>query len=499
MPHAAFFAFLVLALSHVFWLKAAPAGRGAASGTSRAAEQDDGESTHGSIVQPLGGRFAPKTFRPNSAGVRLAVLAHARSRRQSHMEHTVLIVDDHPAFRRTARLLLEAEGFDVLGEAADGASAVEAAKRLSPQLVLLDVQLPDIDGFEVAPQITNGGGGPAVVMCSSHDGSDFGVARRDAAAHAGSLPRASSAASDCGSCSCDRPSADADRHSGSRSRRRRRGRRDHERGQRRAAVRALAGRRLGIHRRRASTTGGGGPTFASASCSCLTGFAMILSLLAVAHSDIYIVGELLGPLPIILLIHVLLAFPTGRVEGRLPRFLVGLAYFDGVLQQVLYILSWNPDFTDDGDHPNPLLLIHSRTFFDVVTITQTVIGVFGMAGIAVVLIGRYRSAALPTKRILKPVFIAGVLTLGHALRLAPGRRVRLPRRHARGHHRRARDDGARRRAARLRRRAGARAAGPGRRGERPDAHRQRRRRPARAARRRARRPDARARLLAARG
>ncbi len=52
------------------------------------------------------------------------------------MEHTVLIVDDHPAFRRTARLLLEAEGFDVLGEAADGVSAVEAAKRLSPELDL---------------------------------------------------------------------------------------------------------------------------------------------------------------------------------------------------------------------------------------------------------------------------------------------------------------------------------------------------------------------------
>jgi DNA-binding NarL/FixJ family response regulator len=90
------------------------------------------------------------------------------------MPHTVLIVDDHPAFRRTARLLLEAEGFDVLGEAADGASAIEAATRLSPELILLDVQLPDIDGFHVAQQITAAAGAPAVVMCSSHDVSDFG-------------------------------------------------------------------------------------------------------------------------------------------------------------------------------------------------------------------------------------------------------------------------------------------------------------------------------------
>jgi DNA-binding NarL/FixJ family response regulator len=89
-------------------------------------------------------------------------------------EMNVLIVDDHPSFRANARALLEAEGFEVVGEAADGASALQAAAELSPQVVLLDVQLPDMDGFEVATRLTNGGGGPAVVLVSSRDGSDFG-------------------------------------------------------------------------------------------------------------------------------------------------------------------------------------------------------------------------------------------------------------------------------------------------------------------------------------
>jgi DNA-binding NarL/FixJ family response regulator len=86
----------------------------------------------------------------------------------------VLIVDDHPSFRTNARAVLEAEGFDVVGEAEDGASGIDAVARLEPQLVLLDVHLPDIDGFEVAARLTNGGGGPAVVLVSSRDGSDFG-------------------------------------------------------------------------------------------------------------------------------------------------------------------------------------------------------------------------------------------------------------------------------------------------------------------------------------
>jgi DNA-binding NarL/FixJ family response regulator len=88
--------------------------------------------------------------------------------------HRVLIVDDHPSFRATARVLLEAEGFDVVGEAADGASALTEAGRLQPEVVLLDVQLPDIDGFDVAARLTGHDGGPVVILVSSRDSSDFG-------------------------------------------------------------------------------------------------------------------------------------------------------------------------------------------------------------------------------------------------------------------------------------------------------------------------------------
>ena len=70
------------------------------------------------------------------------------------MTRTVLIVDDHPSFRATARAVLEAEGFDVVGEARDGAEPVELAAALHPDVVLLDVQLPDSTGFEVAAELS---------------------------------------------------------------------------------------------------------------------------------------------------------------------------------------------------------------------------------------------------------------------------------------------------------------------------------------------------------
>lgn len=87
---------------------------------------------------------------------------------------TVLIVDDHPSFRATARALLEAEGFEVVGEAKDGASALECARSLHPDLILLDVQLPDTDGFAVASRLTANGNAPAIVLTSSRDAADFG-------------------------------------------------------------------------------------------------------------------------------------------------------------------------------------------------------------------------------------------------------------------------------------------------------------------------------------
>jgi DNA-binding NarL/FixJ family response regulator len=87
---------------------------------------------------------------------------------------TVLIVDDHPSFRASARAMLEAGGFDVVGEAEDGVHALEAVERLHPDVVLLDVQLPDFDGFEVCSRLKANGDGPAVVLTSSRDGADYG-------------------------------------------------------------------------------------------------------------------------------------------------------------------------------------------------------------------------------------------------------------------------------------------------------------------------------------
>jgi DNA-binding NarL/FixJ family response regulator len=90
------------------------------------------------------------------------------------MAYTVLIVDDHPSFRASARIVLESEGFEVVGEAEDGASAITQWTRLRPEVVLLDVQLPDTDGFHVCAELMLHDGSPKVILTSSRDSSDFG-------------------------------------------------------------------------------------------------------------------------------------------------------------------------------------------------------------------------------------------------------------------------------------------------------------------------------------
>jgi DNA-binding NarL/FixJ family response regulator len=117
--------------------------------------------------------------RPALAQVRLSVLEDAAGAFTIAlaMTRTVLIVDDHPSFRASARMLLESEGFDVIGEAEDGASALRAVEELRPDVVLLDVQLPDIDGIEVAARLSENGSGPAIVLTSSRDLADLGLVR----------------------------------------------------------------------------------------------------------------------------------------------------------------------------------------------------------------------------------------------------------------------------------------------------------------------------------
>lgn len=104
------------------------------------------------------------------------------------MAASVLIVDDDAGFRAWATVLLERGGYAVVSEAVDGASAVEAARRLHPEVVLLDIQLPDGDGFEVAPRLCGGGSGPAVVLISTRDASDYGRRIEDSCA-LGFLPK----------------------------------------------------------------------------------------------------------------------------------------------------------------------------------------------------------------------------------------------------------------------------------------------------------------------
>jgi DNA-binding NarL/FixJ family response regulator len=82
---------------------------------------------------------------------------------------SVLIVDDHASFRDAARLLLEGAGFQVVGESEDAAGALEATMRLHPAIVLLDIGLPDGDGFEVAEQLAEGQDPPAVILISSRE------------------------------------------------------------------------------------------------------------------------------------------------------------------------------------------------------------------------------------------------------------------------------------------------------------------------------------------
>jgi DNA-binding NarL/FixJ family response regulator len=87
---------------------------------------------------------------------------------------TVLIVDDHVDFRSSARALLEAEGFDVVAEAATGDEAMSMVENVRPEVVLLDIQLPDHDGFEVAEWLAAHPVSPAVVLISGRDAAAYG-------------------------------------------------------------------------------------------------------------------------------------------------------------------------------------------------------------------------------------------------------------------------------------------------------------------------------------
>jgi DNA-binding NarL/FixJ family response regulator len=104
------------------------------------------------------------------------------------MGETVLVVDDHRGFRASVRELLEVEGFEVVGEAVDAASGIEAARTLRPDLVLLDIQLPDFDGILASKRIAALNGRSAIVLTSSCDVSDYAGALADSPAR-GFIPK----------------------------------------------------------------------------------------------------------------------------------------------------------------------------------------------------------------------------------------------------------------------------------------------------------------------
>lgn len=94
----------------------------------------------------------------------------------------VLIVDDHAPFRAVARVMLESGGFEVVGEATSGEQALSAAAMLDPDVVLLDVQLPDTDGFVVSQALRRAADGPCVVLCSIRDAGAYGSRVADSGA-----------------------------------------------------------------------------------------------------------------------------------------------------------------------------------------------------------------------------------------------------------------------------------------------------------------------------
>lgn len=129
-------------------------------------------------------------FGPPPREVRLAVLFwRARRGDNPPVGISVLIVDDHPSFRASARRLLEADGFEVVGDAQDGHTAIEAARRLAPDVVLLDIQLPDLDGFEVAERLAALEPRPSVVLTSSRSVADYGALTKRSTAR-GFIPKA---------------------------------------------------------------------------------------------------------------------------------------------------------------------------------------------------------------------------------------------------------------------------------------------------------------------
>ena len=146
----------------------------------------------------------------------------------------------------------------------------------------------------------------------------------------------------------------------------------------------------------------------------LVGFLWFLGALSSSDAALpYTVGLLLGSLWIGALVHMLVAFPTGRLETRWERFLIGLGYFDTTVMQlggILFLNTSDPDVCN-GCPANPLLISDQVVVSGIFYVLQSLIGIFGVTAIGILLVRRWRAASPAIRGALGPVLIAGVLTL----------------------------------------------------------------------------------------
>ena len=145
----------------------------------------------------------------------------------------------------------------------------------------------------------------------------------------------------------------------------------------------------------------------------MIGFAWFGAAMTVSETPaIFVAGLLVEPLQFILLIHLLLAFPGGRLEGALARGLATTAYFVGVVMQVPVVMTLDPATERDCGCPsNPIQIVDSPAAHEALATTQSVIGAIGTAAIVVLLAQRWRRAQPLQRRVLRPVYATGAVVL----------------------------------------------------------------------------------------
>ena len=333
------------------------------------------------------------------------------------MGTTVLIVDDHASFRAAARALLDAGGFDVVGEATDAATALVQARRLRPAVVLLDVQLPDGTGFEVARALERLPEPPAVVLTSTHARGSFAARIEDVSARG------------------LHPQGRAERPGPGGARRMTTPRwltwllavatvalsviavyvlRTSDHAQEPVAIAVLG---LGV-----SWAFAAGGTLASIRRPSnpvgllMSVYGLTWALTALPASDdpaLHTFGAAVHLLHYGVLLHLLVAFPSGRIESAFARRLVTVGYAYVVLMPLAMLLV--------GDHKGPgecvncpgsaIQIVDEPVLTDAVAGFQNVTSIGILLVIAGVLIARWRAATPPARRVLAPVLATGILAI----------------------------------------------------------------------------------------